>query len=54
MAESTFHIVCDNIMDFLNNLAGSIIKFPDTIEEKTEIVKQFENVSNKTNFYAFL
>ncbi|CAL1685198.1 unnamed protein product [Lasius platythorax] len=45
MAESTFHLVCDNIMDFLNNLAGSVIKFPETIEEKTEISKRFENIN---------
>lgn len=50
MAESTFHLVCDNIMDFLNNLAGSVIKFPETVEEKTEISTQFENV-NKTNIF---
>lgn len=37
-------------MDFLNNLAGSVIKFPETIEEKTEISKQFENVNEK-HFY---
>jgi len=45
MAESTFHLACDNIMNFLYNLAGSIIKFSETIEEKTEISKQFENVN---------
>ncbi|XP_032675599.1 putative nuclease HARBI1 [Odontomachus brunneus] len=45
MAESTFHAVSDNIMDFLNSIAGSIIKFPETIEEKTEISRQFENIN---------
>jgi len=50
MAESTFHLVCDNIMDFLCNLAKSIIKFPETIEEKTEISKQFENVNKRQTF----
>lgn len=50
MAESTFHLVCDNIIDFLNNLAGSIIKFPETVEEKAEISKQFENVNKKQIF----
>jgi len=45
MAESTFHLVCDNIMDFLCSLTGSIIKFPEIMEEKTEISKQFENVN---------
>lgn len=47
MAESTFHLICDNIMDFLYNLAGFVIKFPETIEEKTEISKQFKNISKK-------
>lgn len=50
MAKSTFHLVCDDIMDFLNNLAGSIIKFPTTVEEKTKISKQFENVNKKQIF----
>ncbi|XP_066603775.1 putative nuclease HARBI1 [Prorops nasuta] len=46
MAESTFHLVCNNIMEFLNNLAKSIIKFPETIEEKTEISNEFKTINN--------
>lgn len=49
MAESTFHFYSNNVMDFLNNIAASLIKFPQTFEEKTEIARQFENVSSKTN-----
>ncbi|RLU21199.1 hypothetical protein DMN91_005572, partial [Ooceraea biroi] len=45
MADSTFHAVCDNIMDFLNNLARYIITFPETLEEKTEISREFENIN---------
>lgn len=52
MAESTFHVVCDNIMDFLNNLAKSIITFPETIEKKTEISRQFQNVNKNKHFYS--
>lgn len=36
-------------MEFLNHLAGSVIKFPTTIEEK--IKEQFEDVSNLKHFY---
>jgi len=32
------------------NLAGSIIKFPETMEEKTKISKQFENVNKRQTF----
>lgn len=34
-------------MDFLNNMVSSIIKFPDTLEEKTKVSEQFENVREK-------
>jgi len=50
MAESTFYLVCDNVMNFLCNLAKSVIKFPETIEEKTENSKQFENVNKRQTF----
>lgn len=53
MAESTFYLVCDNIMDFLNNLSKSVIKFPESNKEKIEISKQFEKV-NKEHFYELI
>lgn len=54
MAESTFHLVCDNIMDFLNNLSKSVIRFPETNEEKIEISKQFEKVNKEQHFYELI
>lgn len=46
MAESTLHFYINNIMNFLNDIAKSIIQFPETLEEKTKVSREFQNVNN--------
>lgn len=52
MAESTFHGISNNIMDFLNNEAKSVIKFPQSIEEKMEVSRNFESVRNINMYFV--
>lgn len=53
MAESTFHFNSDNVMDFLNDIARSLIKFPETLEEKTKVSREFKKVSKKANYIIY-
>lgn len=50
MAESTFHCYSDTVMNFLNDMANSIIKFPTTLEEKIDVSRQIQNVNKSTNY----
>lgn len=52
MAEFTFHFYND-IMDFLNDIACSVIKFPATLEEKTKVSRQFQEISKKANYIMY-
>ena len=45
MAESVFHINCQNVMDILNKLAKLVIRFPETLEDKTKISTEFESIN---------
>jgi hypothetical protein len=44
IGESTFHRQCARVMDYLNDIAPTIIKFPDSKEKKAAIAQQFEQV----------
>ncbi|XP_066596552.1 putative nuclease HARBI1 [Prorops nasuta] len=45
MAESTFHFYSNNIMDFLNSIARSVITFPQTLTEKTNVAREFQSIN---------
>ena len=44
IGESTFHRQCGRVMNYLNDIAPNVIKFPETVKEKTSITQQFEQV----------
>ncbi|XP_043472988.1 putative nuclease HARBI1 [Leptopilina heterotoma] len=45
VAESTCHLIINNIIDFLNDISSQVIKFPKTEEEKAAIAEKFQEIA---------
>lgn len=53
MSESSFHRILQRVLDFLIDIAPTIIKFPTTQEEKERVEADFKDVSIDRSLFYF-